>query len=132
MTETPTHSPVPPLQGVLVDLLRESPLGLTPASLLEVLREKNLYPEEGVSDRGLYQRVLRALQQLETMGVVRRSGRRYLLDVAAADASLEQQTREVVERALQETTLTADPERLRTWLDRAFGTFFEKQKSDSA
>lgn len=120
------NAPIPPLQGLLVDLLREAPLGLTAASILDVVRERQLYPEDGVSDRGLYQRVLRALQKVESMEVLRRSGNRYVLDIPAADACLEQQTREMVERALQETTLTADPERLKAWLckalDRQMGT----------
>ena len=109
----------PSLQGVLVDVLREAPLGLTPASLLEVMRERNLIQEEGLSERGAYQRVLRALQQLETMGVVSRPGHRYLLNLKAADKLLERQTQDLVAQALQGMALTADPERLKSWLERA-------------
>ena len=108
------------LQGILVDVLREAPLGLTPASLLEIVRERGLIQEEGLTERGAYQRVLRALQQLETLDVVTRPGRsRYVLDFSAADALLERQTLELVAQALQGTALTADPERLKSWLERA-------------
>lgn len=124
MPDAPTpeafsQPPIPSLSGLLVDLLREAPLGLTPASLLEVIRERALFPEEGISERGLYQRVLRTLQQLETGQVVQRSGKRYLLDVAVADQRLEEQAKEILSRALQENTLTVDPQRLRALLDRA-------------
>lgn len=107
------------LQGILVDLLRDAPLGLTAASILEVLQERRLVQEKGLTDRGAYQRVLRALQQLESMGVVSRPGKRYVLDIHAADHRLEQQAQDLVAQALQGTALTADPDRLKSWLDRA-------------
>jgi hypothetical protein len=107
------------LQGILVDLLREAPLGLTPASILEVLQERRLIQEKGLSERGAYQRVLRALQQLEALGVVSRPGKRYVLDIQAADHLLEQQAQDLVAQALQGTALTADPDRLKSWLERA-------------
>lgn len=123
MPDALPQPPIPSLQGLLVDLLREAPLGLTPASLLEVIRERALFPEEGISERGLYQRVLRTLQQLETTQVVQRSGKRYLLDVAVADQRLEAQAKDILSRALQENTLTVDPQRLRTLLDQALEAF---------
>ena len=119
MTEPHTSAANPPLPGLIVDLLREAPLGLTPASLLEVIRERDLIKEEGLSERGAYQRVLRALQQLETMGIVSRPGRRYVLDLKAADDYLERQMLDLVAHALQGTALTADPERLKSWMERA-------------
>jgi hypothetical protein len=112
--------PIPSsLQGILVDLLREAHLGLTPASILEVLQERRLIQEKGLSERGAYQRVLRALQQLESMGVVSRPGRRYVLNTQTADHLLEQQAQDLVAQALQGTALTADPDRLKSWLERA-------------
>lgn len=105
------------LQGILADVLREAPLGLTPASLLEVAQERELIQEEGLTERGAYQRVLRALQQLEGIGVVSRTGRRYVLDVQALDGLLERQAMDLVVTALQGPALTANPQRLKTALD---------------
>lgn len=106
------------LQGILADVLREAPLGLTPASLLEVVQERGLIQEEGLTERGAYQRVLRALQQLEGVGVVSRTGRRYVLDLKVVDGLLECQAMDLVVNALQGSALTADPLRLRSWVDR--------------
>ena len=114
-----------PLLGILVDLLRESTVGLTAATLLDVIQERNLLPEEDVSERGVYQRVLRALQQLESAGLVRKTARRYILDVEAVDHELALQARTAIERALEGTLLTADPDRLRATVDQALRTLLD-------
>ncbi len=92
----------------IVELLRKSSVGLTPSTLLELVEEEGSGQDE-VSRRGTYQRVLRALQQLESMNLVQRTGRRYILQVDAIDAELLHQAREAVQRLIDIPYLPGDP-----------------------
>jgi len=104
------------LMRQLVDLLRESTVGLTPATLLELLEERALVPSGNLSRRGVYQRVLRALQQLEAMGCVAKAGKRFVLDEEALHAELQRQAKAAIQRVFEIPFLTADSQEVQAAL----------------
>lgn len=110
-----------PLIRRVVDLLRKSSVGLTPATLLELIEETDPDPADDVSRRGNYQRVLRALQQLEAMGMVQRAGRRYLLQGEALEADLQRQAKQAVDRLLEGPGFAHGAEALKEALLRELG-----------
>ncbi len=120
-----------PLMRRLIALLRKSSVGLTPSTLLELIEEEGADPGDEVSRRGTYQRVLRALQQLESMGLVVRSGRRYILEGAVLQEELRRQARQAAQRVLETPFLTADPEEIRGALAQALQELLRSEGKES-
>lgn len=97
------------LMRQVVELLRKSSVGLTPSTLLELIEEQGNPEGDEVSRRGTYQRILRAVQQLEAMGIVVRSGRRYILQPEALRQELQRQAQQAVQRVFDMPFLTREP-----------------------
>lgn len=95
----------------LLELLGESPHGLTPPTLLELVQERGVV--EMASGRGPYQRILRFLAQFEAQGLIRKVGRRYVLDATTLARASEDEALQHLTRALDEAALPANPD---TWL----------------
>jgi len=94
----------------LLELLRESPHGLTPPTLLELALERGW--AEQARGRGPYQRILRLLAQFEAQGLVRKVGRRYVADARALDEAAESEALITLRQVLSQARLPVAPE---TW-----------------
>ena len=95
----------------LLELLRESPHGLTPPTLLDVVLERGwVEPSAG---RGPYQRILRQMAQFEAQGLVRKVGHRFVADTDALEAAAEREALETLKQALEQARLPVIPE---TWI----------------
>ncbi len=68
--------PIPRYAPHILDLLRSSPLGLTPGGILDLGQEAGWLLDGG---RATYQRILRTLSFLQSRNLVIRSGKRYVL-----------------------------------------------------
>jgi hypothetical protein len=97
----------------LLELLRESPHGLTPPTLLELALERG-WAEQG-RGRGAYQRILRLLAQFEARGLVRKVGRRYVANTPALDEAAEAEALATLRLVLSEAHLPVPPE---TWISK--------------
>lgn len=97
----------------LLELLQESPHGLTPPTLLDLVVERG-WIEPGTG-RGPYQRILRQMALFESQGWVRKVGRRYVANLPALKAAMEREAAETLALALEQAHLPIAPE---TWLAR--------------
>lgn len=109
----------------LLELLRESPHGLTPPTLLELAQERGSV--ESTTGRGPYQRILRLLAQFEAQGLIRRTGRRYVLNADSLLLAAEAEAARRLKQALDEAALPANPETWIAKLRQLFGTRHEDQ-----
>ena len=96
-----------------MELLRESPHGLTPPTLLELAQKRGAV--EATSGRGPHQRILRLLTQFEAQGLIRRTGRRYLLNADSLLLASEAEAAQRLKRALDEANWPANPEK---WIEK--------------
>ena len=104
MTGTP---PKPPLGRHILELLQESPHGITPPAILDLALEFQWV--EKTRGRGPYQRILRALAQLEAEGLIRKAGRRFVLNAAALEAAAHKEVEDSLAQALAGAKLPASP-----------------------
>lgn len=106
------------IQAVL-GLLREVPgTGHTPATLVELLRERGLLKED-LAESTLYQRVYRALRQLSEMGLAEKSGTRYLVVPEAIREELRKEAIFAIQRAFATPFITRDASELHAALTEA-------------
>ena len=97
----------------LLELLRESPHGLTPPTLLDLVQERG-WIEPGTG-RGPYQRILRLVAQFEAQGLVRKVGHRYVADACALDEAAEAEALITLRQVLCKARLPVAPE---TWISK--------------
>ncbi len=110
----------PLMQGVL-SLLRESRVGLSCASVVELCLDGGLVEETDSASRSGYQKVYRALQQLEGMGLVGKQGRRFLVNDGALHQELAREAEEVLRKALKAPLISGNAEEVQRAFQEALG-----------
>ena len=119
----------PLMQGVL-SLLRESRVGLSCASVVELCMDRGLVEETDSTSRSAYQKVYRALQQLEGMGLVGKQGRRFLVNDSALHQELSREAEEVLRKALEAPLISGNPEEIRQAFQQALGRILGTPSQD--
>lgn len=114
----------PLMQGVL-SILRESRVGLSCASAVELAMDRGLVEEGDPSSRGAYQRVYRALQQLEGMRLVTKQGSRFLVNDGALEQELAREAEEVLRKALEAPLISGNPEEVHHAFQQALAKILE-------
>lgn len=115
----------PLMQGVLA-LLRESRVGLSCASVVELAIERSLVDDSDPSSRSAYQRVYRTLQQLEGMGIAKKEGTRFLVDEPAVKKELAKEAHEVMQKALEAPLISGDPSEIQEAFKEALGRLLNR------
>lgn len=119
------YSNWPLMQGVLA-LLRESRVGLSCASVVELAMERAMVGDTNSSSRSSYQRVYRTLQQLESMGLIRKEGRRFLVNETALRDELAKEAEEVLQKALESPLISGDPNEIQEAFKVALGRLLNR------
>lgn len=112
------------MQGVL-SILRESRVGLSCASAVELAMDRGLVEEGDPSSRGAYQRVYRALQQLEGMGLVTKQRSRFLVNDGALEHELAREAEEVLRIALEAPLISGNSEEVHRAFQQALVKILE-------
>lgn len=118
-------APAPRYASLILDLLQNSPLGLTPGGILELGQEAGWL---GSDSRAVYQRILRTLKVLHNDALLLRSGKRYVLPPDQLVASYWAGATHAVALALKTSYLPRD---IRAW-QTAFHHAVEVQIRDDA
>lgn len=116
-------APVPPYAPLILDLLQNSPLGLTPGGILELGQEAGWLSSDS---RAVYQRILRTLKMLQNDALLKRSGKRYVLPPDRLVASYAAAAARAAAMALKTSYL---PQNIPAW-QAAFQEAVEAQISD--
>ncbi len=102
-------APAPRYAPLILDLLQNSPLGLTPGGIFELGQEAGWL---GSDSRAVYQRILRTLKVLHNDALLHRSGKRYVLPPDQLVASYSAGATRAVAMALKASYL---PQNILAW-----------------